>query len=608
MKLTAEDLLKTVQSTLTRYKEFCKEPLTKEDIEYVKNYGIAPIDVYIAQPLTAEEKIAFTLYNFVYLEENLIRKNSDKITELTISIYNCLGYLSKCLFLYSYIKQQIIDDKATYIRNNNLKINIKNCDDSEDEKKLLREMGEILFTLRNCIVHNHFEVENGILKIDSDTKEYIFEINIPVSLLHYMIIPVLELRMEAGEIHACGYDDRLCYEMHRRQIPFTSVENSSLYQRKLLSKNDEEEILKLDQSFSEKDLTIWGAMEELYLIEDYELKEKVLPFHVGNVTEIEYYLQRLINFYQGIVFEKKQAELSCSIDGLKIPEETPDEMKKCVDNIEKNIDESIKYIKEIQNNVQIPENRRVKIIADAISKFKDKTKKKILTILEECNRMQNNIPKHMNEEYSDDFIISGDRKDNNVLPKKFFLETHSEYFNKKQTELDNKSYSENELLLRQLYNILFMTGENEFKSSEIEKIIFTKENFCEKICEYYNEKIKESRMVDNIVPVAELLLEKNDSKKIIDNLCQLHKENLKHLFIWTVEKTIKHIKKNQAKNKNKDSIKSSIKFARLFNKSIDFNKAKKYDFDIEEAKKIDQSNDDCCQYYSDELKTFVKIR
>ena len=608
MKLTAEDLLKTVQSTLTRYKEFCKEPLTKEDIEYVKNYGIAPIDVYIAQPLTEEEKIAFTLYNFVYLEENLIRKNSDKITELTISIYNCLGYLSKCLFLYSYIKDQIIDDKATYIRNNNLKINIKNCDDSEDEKKLLREMGEILFTLRNCIVHNHFEVENGILKIDSNTKEYTFQINIPVSLLHYMIIPVLELRMEAGEIHACGYDDRLCYEMHRRQIPFTSVENSSLYQRKLLSKNDEEEILKLDQSFSGKNLTIWGAMEELYLIEDYELKEKVLPFHVGNVTEIEYYLQRLINFYQGIVFEKKQAELSCSIDGLKIPEETPDEMKKCVDNIEKNIDESIKYIKEIQNNVQIQENRRVKIIADAISKFKDKTKKKILTILEECNRMQNNIPKHMNEEYSDDFIISGDRKDNNVLPKTFFLETHSKYFNKKQTELDNKSYSENELLLRQLYNILFMTGENEFKSSEIEKIIFTKENFCEKICEYYNEKIKESRMVDNIVPVAELLLEKNDSKKIIDNLCQLHKENLKHLFIWTVEKTIKHIKKNQAKNKNKDSIKSSIKFARLFNKSIDFNKAKKYDFDIEEAKKIDQSNDDCCQYYSDELKTFVKIR
>ena len=604
MKLTAEDLLKTVQSTLTRYKEFCKEPLTKEDIEYVKNYGIAPIDVYIAQPLTEEEKIAFTLYNFVYLEENLIRKNSDKITELTISIYNCLGYLSKCLFLYSYIKQQIIDDKATYIRNNNLKINIKNCDDSEDEKKLLREMGEILFTLRNCIVHNHFEVENGILKIDSDTKEYIFEINIPVSLLHYMIIPVLELRMEAGEIHACGYDDRLCYEMHRRQIPFTSVENSSLYQRKLLSKNDEEEILKLDQSFSEKDLTIWGAMEELYLIEDYELKEKVLPFHVGNVTEIEYYLQRLINFYQGIVFEKKQAELSCSIDGLKIPEETPDEMKKCVDNIEKNIDESIKYIKEIQNNVQIPENRRVKIIADAISKFKDKTKKKILTILEECNRMQNNIPKHMNEEYSDDFIISGDRKDNNILPKIFFLETHSKYFNKKQTELDNKSYSENELLLRQLYNILFMTGENEFKSSEIEKIILTKENFCEKICEYYNEKIKESRIVDNIVPVAELLLEKNDSKKIIDNLCQLHKENLKHLFIWTVKKTIEHIEKNQAKNKNK----RLTEYARLFNKSKDFNKAKKYDFDIEEAKKIDQSNDGCCQYYSDELKTFVKIR
>lgn len=604
MKLTAEDLLKTVQSTLTRYKEFCKEPLTKEDIEYVKNYGIAPIDVYIAQPLTEEEKIAFTLYNFVYLEENLIRKNSDKITELTISIYNCLGYLSKCLFLYSYIKQQIIDDKATYIRNNNLKINIKNCDDSEDKKKLLREMGEILFTLRNCIVHNHFEVENGILKIDSDTKEYIFEINIPVSLLHYMIIPVLELRMEAGEIHACGYDDRLCYEMHRRQIPFTSVENSSLYQRKLLSKNDEEEILKLDQSFSEKDLTIWGAMEELYLIEDYELKEKVLPFHVGNVTEIEYYLQRLINFYQGIVFEKKQAELSCSIDGLKIPEETPDEMKKCVDNIEKNIDESIKYIKEIQNNVQIPENRRVKIIADAISKFKDKTKKKILTILEECNRMQNNIPKHMNEEYSDDFIISGDRKDNNILPKIFFLETHSKYFNKKQTELDNKSYSENELLLRQLYNILFMTGENEFKSSEIEKIILTKENFCEKICEYYNEKIKISRIVDNIVPVAELLLEKNDSKKIIDNLCQLHKENLKHLFIWTVKKTIEHIEKNQAKNKNK----RLTEYARLFNKNIDFDKAKKYDFDIEEAKKIDQSNDGCCQYYSDELKTFVKIR
>ena len=335
MKLTAEDLLKTVQSTLTRYKEFCKEPLTKEDIEYVKNYGIAPIDVYIAQPLTEEEKIAFTLYNFVYLEENLIRKNSDKITELTISIYNCLGYFSKCLFLYSYIKDQIFDDKATYIRNNNLKINIKNCDVSEDAKKILREMGEILFTLRNCIVHNHFAVENGIIKIDADMNEYTFKIEIPVSLLHYMIIPVLELRMEAGEIHACGYDDRLCYEMHRRQIPFTSVENSSLYQRKLLSKNDEEEILKLDQSFSGKNLTIWGAMEELYLIEDYELKEKVLPFHVGNVTEIEYYLQRLINFYQGIVFEKKQAELSCSIDGLKIPEETPDEMKKCVDNIKK---------------------------------------------------------------------------------------------------------------------------------------------------------------------------------------------------------------------------------------------------------------------------------
>ena len=306
MKLTAEDLLKTVQSTLTRYKEFCKEPLTKEDIEYFKNYGIAPIDVYIAQPLTEEEKIAFTLYNFVYLEENLIRKNSDKITELTISVYNCLGYFRKCLFLYSYIKLQIIDDKAKYIRNNNLKINIKNCDNSEDEKKLLREMGEILFTLRNCIVHNHFEVENGILKIDSNTKEYIFEINIPISLLHYTIIPALELKIEAGEIHACRYDDRLCYEIHRRQIPFTLVENSSEKIEKLFSKNDEEEVLKLDQSFRGKSLTIWGAMEELYLIEDYELKEKVLPFNVENETEIEYYLQRLINFYQGIAFEKNK--------------------------------------------------------------------------------------------------------------------------------------------------------------------------------------------------------------------------------------------------------------------------------------------------------------
>lgn len=604
MKLKSEDILKIVQSTITRYKEFCKEPLTKEDIEYFKNYGIAPIDVYIAQPLTEEEKIAFTLYNFVYLEENLIRKNSDKITELTISIYNCLGYFRKCLFLYSYIKDQIIDDKAKYIRNNNLKINIKNCDNSEDKKKLLREMGEILFTLRNCIVHNHFEVENGILKIDSNTKEYTFKINIPISLLHYTIIPALELKIEAGEIHACRYDDRLCYEIHRRQIPFTLVENSSEKMDKLLSKNDEEEILKLDQSFKGKNLTIWGAMEELYLIEDYELKEKVLPFNVENETEIEYYLQRLINFYQGIAFEKKQAELSYSIDGLKIPEETPDGMKKCVDNIEKNIDECIKHIKEIQNNVEIPENRKAKIITDAISKFKDKTKKKIHTILEECNRMQNNISKHMNEEYSDDFIISGDRKDNNILPKTFFIEKHSKYFNKKQTELDNKSYSENELLLRQLYNILFMTGENEFKSSEIEKIILTKENFCEKMCEYYNEKIKISRMVDNIVPLAELLLEKNDSNKIIDNLCQIHKENLKHLFIWTVKKTIEHIEKNN----NKDNIKYSTEDVRLLNRSRDFNKAKKSDFDIEEAKKIDQSNKCGLQFKSEKEKKFIKIK
>lgn len=604
MKLKSEDILKIVQSTITRYKEFCKEPLTKEDIEYFKNYGIAPIDVYIAQPLTEEEKIAFTLYNFVYLEENLIRKNSDKITELTISIYNCLGYFRKCLFLYSYIKLQIIDDKAKYIRNNNLKINIKNCDNSEDKKKLLREMGEILFTLRNCIVHNHFEVENGILKIDSNTKEYTFKINIPISLLHYTIIPALELKIEAGEIHACRYDDRLCYEIHRRQIPFTLVENSSEKMDKLFSKNDEEEILKLDQSFKGKNLTIWGAMEELYLIEDYELKEKVLPFNVENETEIEYYLQRLINFYQGIAFEKKQAELSYSIDGLKIPEETPDGMKKCVDNIEKNIDECIKHIKEIQNNVEIPENRKAKIITDAISKFKDKTKKKIHTILEECNRMQNNISKHMNEEYSDDFIISGDRKDNNILPKTFFIEKHSKYFNKKQTELDNKSYSENELLLRQLYNILFMTGENEFKSSEIEKIILTKENFCEKMCEYYNEKIKISRMVDNIVPLAELLLEKNDSNKIIDNLCQIHKENLKHLFIWTVKKTIEHIEKNN----NKDNIKYSTEDVRLLNRSRDFNKAKKSDFDIEEAKKIDQSNKCGLQFKSEKEKKFIKIK
>lgn len=604
MKLKSEDILKIVQSTITRYKEFCKEPLTKEDIEYFKNYGIAPIDVYIAQPLTEEEKIAFTLYNFVYLEENLIRKNSDKITELTISIYNCLGYFRKCLFLYSYIKLQIIDDKAKYIRNNNLKINIKNCDNSEDKKKLLREMGEILFTLRNCIVHNHFEVENGILKIDSNTKEYTFKINIPISLLHYTIIPALELKIEAGEIHACRYDDRLCYEIHRRQIPFTLVENSSEKMDKLLSKNDEEEILKLDQSFKGKNLTIWGAMEELYLIEDYELKEKVLPFNVENETEIEYYLQRLINFYQGIAFEKKQAELSYSIDGLKIPEETPDGMKKCVDNIEKNIDECIKHIKEIQNNVEIPENRKAKIITDAISKFKDKTKKKIHTILEECNRMQNNISKHMNEEYSDDFIISGDRKDNNILPKTFFIEKHSKYFNKKQTELDNKSYSENELLLRQLYNILFMTGENEFKSSEIEKIILTKENFCEKMCEYYNEKIKISRMFDNIVPLAELLLEKNDSNKIIDNLCQIHKENLKHLFIWTVKKTIEHIEKNN----NKDNIKYSTEDVRLLNRSRDFNKAKKSDFDIEEAKKIDQSNKCGLQFKSEKEKKFIKIK
>lgn len=604
MKLKSEDILKIVQSTITRYKEFCKEPLTKEDIEYFKNYGIAPIDVYIAQPLTEEEKIAFTLYNFVYLEENLIRKNSDKITELTISIYNCLGYFRKCLFLYSYIKLQIIDDKAKYIRNNNLKINIKNCDNSEDKKKLLREMGEILFTLRNCIVHNHFEVENGILKIDSNTKEYTFKINIPISLLHYTIIPALELKIEAGEIHACRYDDRLCYEIHRRQIPFTLVENSSEKMDKLLSKNDEEEILKLDQSFKGKNLTIWGAMEELYLIEDYELKEKVLPFNVENETEIEYYLQRLINFYQGIAFEKKQAGLSYSIDGLKIPEETPDGMKKCVDNIEKNIDECIKHIKEIQNNVEIPENRKAKIITDAISKFKDKTKKKIHTILEECNRMQNNISKHMNEEYSDDFIISGDRKDNNILPKTFFIEKHSKYFNKKQTELDNKSYSENELLLRQLYNILFMTGENEFKSSEIEKIILTKENFCEKMCEYYNEKIKISRMVDNIVPLAELLLEKNDSNKIIDNLCQIHKENLKHLFIWTVKKTIEHIEKNN----NKDNIKYSTEDVRLLNRSRDFNKAKKSDFDIEEAKKIDQSNKCGLQFKSEKEKKFIKIK
>ena len=124
------------------------------------------------------------------------------------------------------------------------------------------------------------------------------------------------------------------------------------------------------------------------------------------------------------------------------------------------------------------------------------------------------------------------------------------------------------------------------------------------MCEYDNKKIKISRMVDNIVPLAELLLEKNDSNKIIDNLCQIHKENLKHLFIWTVKKTIEHIEKNN----NKDNIKYSTEDVRLLNRSRDFNKAKKSDFDIEEAKKIDQSNKCGLQFKSEKEKKFIKIK
>ena len=77
----------------------------------------------------------------------------------------------------------------------------------------------------------------------------------------------------------------------------------------------------------------------------------------------------------------------------------------------------------------------------------------------------------MNVEYTDDYVIAGDRKDNNKLPNEIILESLERNLNEEELMLRNKFSKENELLIRQVYNMLYMTEKNPFKPKKINQII-----------------------------------------------------------------------------------------------------------------------------------------
>lgn len=607
MKLTAEDLFNTAKDTFERYEKFKNLPLTEENIEILSKNKMTIEYGYEGLPLTEAEKIAFTLYNFVYVEEHLIRKNSDYITELTISPLKSHGYFSKYRVLCDYIESKISKDEAKYERRNTIKINVTDDEEKANNLEEIKKNSEYLFTIRNAIIHNHFEVENGMLKIDADMNEYTFKIEIPISLIHYMIIPAMVLREEENVVHSTGHDERISFEIHMKQIPFKHLINSYEKVEAINRNNIETVILELDKMFQNNNFTIWGAMQEIELIKDYELKENIEDHKANCSIEITPIISTIYKFYQGITCAV-EPDISYPMDEIKLMGEIPDDIKNRILNIEKLIENNIMKINKNEIDENIPPSGKSSIKNNIIVKLVKDIKQKIEPTSKNINAHKKNIINHMNVEYTDDYVIAGDRKDNNKLPNEIILESLERNLNEEELMLRNKFSKENELLIRQVYNMLYMTEKNPFKPKKINQIIKKKNRFVERISQYYINIADLSETVDKIKPLAEILLGEEESKKVIEELRKTHRKNLKILFIYTVTKTIEHIEKNQAKNNNKDNIKHSTEYSRLYNKSIDFDKAKEYDFDIEEAKKIDQSNDGCYQYYSDELKKFIKIK
>lgn len=605
MKLTAEDLFNTAKDTFERYKKFNNLPLTEENIEILSKNKMTIEYGYEGLPLTEAEKIAFTLYNFVCVEEHLIRKNSDHITELTISPLKSRGYFSKYRVLCDYIENKISKGEAKYERRNTIKINVIDDEEKVNNLEEIKKNSEYLFTIRNAIIHNHFEVENGMLKIDADMNEYTFKIEIPISLIHYMIIPAMLIKLECDELHATNNDECISFEIYMKQIPFKHLINSYKKVEAINKNNIETVIAEIDKMFKNNHLTIWGATQEIELIKDYELKENIENHKANCSIKIDNIISTIYKFYQGIT-GTVEPDISYPMDEIKLMGEIPDDIKNRIINMEESIENNIMEINKTEINENIPPTGKSSIKNNIIAKLEKGIKKKIELTSKIIKVHRKNIINHMNVEYKNDYVIAGDRKDNNKLPKSIILESLERNNNEEGLMLRNKFSKENELLIRQVYNMLYMTEENPFKPKKINQIIKKENNFVERISQYYINIADLSKTVDKVKPLAEILLGEEESKTIIEELRKTHRRNLKILFIYTVTKTIEHIEENKAKNK--DNIKYSTEDVRLFNKSKDFNKAKKYDFDIEEAKKIDQSNDGCCQYYSDELKTFVKIR
>ena len=530
MKLTAEDLFNTAKDTFERYKKFKNLPLTEENIETLSKNKMTIEYGYEGLPLTEAEKIAFTLYNFVYVEEHLIRKYSGDITELTISPLKSRGYFSKYRVLCDYIENKISKGEAKYERRNTIKINVTDDEEKVNNLEEIKKNSEYLFTIRNAIIHNHFEVENGMLKIDADMNEYTFKIEIPISLIHYMIIPAMVLRKEENVVHSTGHDERISFEIHMKQIPFKHLINSYEIVEAINRNNIESVILELDKMFQSNNFTIWGAMQEIELIKDYELKENIEDFKANCSIEITPIISTIYKFYQGITCVV-EPDISYPMDEIKLMGEIPDDIKNRIINMEESIENNIMEINKTEINENIPPTGKSSIKNNIIAKLKKGIKKKIELTSKIIKAHRKNIINHMNVEYNDDYVIAGDRKDNNKLPESIILESLERNNNEEGLMLRNKFSKENELLIRQVYNMLYMTEENPFKPKKINQIIKKENNFVERISQYYINIADLSKTVDKVKPLAEILLGGEESKKVIEELRKIHRKNLKNLFI-----------------------------------------------------------------------------
>lgn len=552
--------------------------------EKIANY-IEPfkdeMDYFLEKPLTKKEKIAITLFNFVHIEEVLIKKNSVNPIELTLTNNNAKAYYHKLLLLSHYIETEIKNDKAVY-KNEKIQLKIKLEDVSENEEKY-ESMAEYIFAVRNSIVHNRFEIENGMLKIiaDESTDGYTFKIDIPISLLHYVISPIVKSKEETEIIHT---NQILSPEIYKGNIPFTLDELTDEYFN-IIYENIDFGLQKIDKSFNKNKLSIYGSEAEIETIEEFRAKERL-----NNKSTLAYYsgitnhIRDINDFYHNMVNEKTSTR-SNSKRSIKIIYDSKDNnklietrkqinsklcyLKKAVINMIRSIDKSKDINKEETKN---------QIINNYFKSFSTEIPKLFKTANEEIFRIQKNALKHANVENRHYYYLSLDRKDNNKLIGNLLIEVDN--------IMGNPSVDDASRLLIEIYNILFITEENIFDKEKIKNIFLNSENFVQDIYYEYELATQNSNAYKGLEELIALLGNNIQEDKLFYVLNKLEEENLKTLFIYNLDETIIELEEEVTKRNYSGKYKEKKNSIQLQNKIQVFEEMKKYNFNPDKFNNI----------------------